>query len=60
MAPELEWITSKHDRETQGSSSDQGCMLLHHHSQVSSALFLDNPVVPSLFISFILASSAFK
>lgn len=60
MAPELELITSTHDKQTQGGSSDQDCMLLHHHSQISSALFLDNPVVLSLFISFILASSALK
>lgn len=40
MAPELELITSTHDKETQGGSSDQDCMLLHHHAQISSALFL--------------------
>ena len=60
MAPELELITSKQDKETQGSPSDQDCMLLHHHSQINSALFLHTPVVLSSFISFILASSAFK
>lgn len=60
MAPELELITSKQDKETQGGSSDQDCMLLQHHSQINSALFLDNPVVLSFFISFISASSAFK